>query len=126
MFWERFYDLCNSIKSKPNPVGKKLGIASGAISAWKAGTMPDREALVKISDYFDCSVDYLLGRTNNPTSHMDSGEMAGLNSEEKRLIEGYRELNDEGKKQAVIYVTEFLLQNARFTQKSDSHDVKEA
>lgn len=25
--------------------------------------------LAKIADYLDCSVDYLLGRTNNPDSH---------------------------------------------------------
>lgn len=28
-------------------------------------------SLAKIADELDCSVDYLLGRTNNPTSHKD-------------------------------------------------------
>lgn len=69
MFWQRFYDLCVGIGLKPNPIGKKLGISSGAISAWKTGTIPDREVLVKIADFFDCSIDYLLGRTDNPASH---------------------------------------------------------
>lgn len=69
MFWQRFYDLCVGIGSRPNPIGKKLGIASGAISAWKTGTIPDREALVKIADFFECSIDYLLGRTENPQAH---------------------------------------------------------
>ena len=27
---------------------------------------PSAEVLEKIADYFDCSVDYLLGRTDNP------------------------------------------------------------
>lgn len=27
------------------------------------------DSLAKIADYLDCSVDYLLGRTDNPTSH---------------------------------------------------------
>ena len=26
-------------------------------------------ALARIADYLDCSVDYLLGRTDNPSSH---------------------------------------------------------
>ncbi len=26
-------------------------------------------SLARIADYLDCSVDYLLGRTNNPNSH---------------------------------------------------------
>lgn len=27
------------------------------------------DSLAKIADYLDCSVDYLLGRTDNPDSH---------------------------------------------------------
>lgn len=27
-------------------------------------------SLAKIADYLDCSVDYLLGRTDNPTAHI--------------------------------------------------------
>ena len=33
------------------------------------GYYPRVEALIKIADYLDCSVDYLLGRTDNPNSH---------------------------------------------------------
>ena len=29
-------------------------------------SMPKADNLAKIADYLDCSVDYLLGRTNNP------------------------------------------------------------
>lgn len=35
----------------------------------KRNTSPSADKLTKISNYFDCSVDYLLGRTNNPDSH---------------------------------------------------------
>lgn len=65
MFWERFYNLCISMGTKPNPVGKKLGISSGVISKWKnEGTLPNGENLIKLADYLNCSVDYLLGRTD--------------------------------------------------------------
>lgn len=30
-------------------------------------------ALARIADYLDCSVDYLLGRSNDPESHRRSG-----------------------------------------------------
>lgn len=30
------------------------------------GSMPKADNLARIADYLDCSVDYLLGRTNNP------------------------------------------------------------
>ena len=31
-----------------------------------SGYFPRAEALIKIADYLGCSVDYLLGRTDNP------------------------------------------------------------
>jgi len=67
MFWKRFYELCISKNTKPNPVAKDIGISSGVITKWKNGTtIPNGETLIKIADYLDCSVDYLLGRTDNP------------------------------------------------------------
>lgn len=70
MFWERFYNLCIQKNTKPNPVAKTIGISSGIITKWKnENTLPNGEMLLKLADYLDCSVDYLLGRTDNPNSH---------------------------------------------------------
>ena len=54
-----------------NLTAKKLsndtGISTGNISDWKSGrSMPTAIKLDILADYLDCSVDYLLGRTNNP------------------------------------------------------------
>ncbi len=38
-------------------------------SMLSGGSTPKSENLAKIADYLDCSVDYLLGRTDNPDSH---------------------------------------------------------
>ncbi len=35
-------------------------------SMLSGGSTPKSENLAKIADYLDCSVDYLLGRTDNP------------------------------------------------------------
>lgn len=45
----------------------ELGI--NAISHLAKGQTMAYISLAKIADYLDCSVDYLLGRTNNPDSH---------------------------------------------------------
>ena len=67
LFWERFYNTCIKKGTKPNPVAKEIGISSGIITKWKSeGTLPNGETLVKLGDYLNCSVDYLLGRTDNP------------------------------------------------------------
>ncbi len=46
------------------------GISTGNISDWKSGrSMPTASKLVILADYLDCSVDYLLGRTDNPKTN---------------------------------------------------------
>lgn len=61
MFWERFYALCEKEGTKPNPLGKKLGIASGTITQWKNGVIPSSDKLKQLAAYFNVSTDYLLG-----------------------------------------------------------------
>lgn len=63
MFYDTFLNLCNAKKEKPTPVLSKLGISTGSISNWQQNkTVPSGDTLAKIADYFDVSVDYLLGR----------------------------------------------------------------
>lgn len=70
LFWERFYDMCILKGTKPNPVAEKIDVSSGVVTKWKTqDTLPNGDNLIKIADYLDCSVDYLLGRTDNPISH---------------------------------------------------------
>ncbi len=40
-----------------------------AISEFSKGKQLSCISLARIADYLDCSVDYLLGRTDNPNSH---------------------------------------------------------
>lgn len=44
-----------------------LGI--NAVSQMAQGRNMSSTNLAKIADYLDCSVDYLLGRTDNPLAH---------------------------------------------------------
>ncbi len=69
MFFERLYLLCENKGINPNTVAKAIGVSTAIATKWKNGTIPNGETLTKIADYLDCSVDYLLGRTDNPESH---------------------------------------------------------
>lgn len=100
MFWENFYEACVKQGTKPNPLGKEIGISSGIISKWKTeNTLPNGETLLKIADRLNCSIDYLLGRTDN--QYVDTVE------EENKIIDVYRNLNDEGRKALNDYI-EFI------------------
>lgn len=49
-------------------VAKETGISESLFSKWKASPTSEISSikLCKIADYLDCSVDYLLGRTDKP------------------------------------------------------------
>lgn len=88
MFWERFYHLCEMNNKKPTPVGKEIGVSSGIISTWKKeGYCPSGEMLIKISNYFNCSIDYLVGK-----SSVMNIQKSELSSEELLFIERLRSL----------------------------------
>ncbi len=57
-------------KTKKVAIGKMLSDCELSIntlsSMQSGGYYPRLEAIAKIADYLDCSVDYLLGRTENP------------------------------------------------------------
>ena len=44
-------------------------LGSNTMSAMYHGKSIASSSLARIADYLDCSVDYLLGRTDNPDSH---------------------------------------------------------
>ena len=62
MFWEIFSELCLQQGKSPNAIAKELKISSGSVTNWKNGTIPNNSALLKLSNYFNVSVDYLLGK----------------------------------------------------------------
>lgn len=64
VFWERFQCLCEGCQVSPNGVCRVLGFSNAAATHWKQGKVPGAESLIKIANYFNCSVDYLLGRDN--------------------------------------------------------------
>ena len=77
-FWERFYSLCAANGTKPNAIAKELGFSTATCTQWKAGSIPSGERLVLLADRFQCSVDYLLGRTNAPENFFQSNSFCNI------------------------------------------------
>lgn len=80
------------------------------------GNYPRADTLIKIADY-DCSVDYLLGRTDIP--EIQSSE---VNSTESEVIKNLRRLNSEGRKKLLDNSID-LVASGRYNSK-DSYAVK--
>ena len=109
LFWERFYDLCIKCGKKPNPVGKEIGVSSGAITKWKNGTVPPAEVLIKISDYFGVSTDYLLGRAEK--QQIAPTETDESDSNKQRLLHNYDDMNKSAQEHLADY-SDFMIGNA--------------
>lgn len=64
MFYERFMVLCLEKNLSPTAAIQEIGLSTGNLKNWKNGRVPKPEVLNKIAEYFDVSLDYLLGKTN--------------------------------------------------------------
>ena len=56
--------LRNERDAKQSTVANDIGLAQGTYSSYENGITPPTENCIKIAKYFDVSVDYLLGLTN--------------------------------------------------------------
>lgn len=64
---EKFNELLNSKGLSLYRVAKDTGIPKSIVYEWASGERePVSEYLIPLADYLGCSVDYLLGRTENP------------------------------------------------------------
>lgn len=65
--------IAETIKGRSKSVGVQLKdmlielkLNKNTLSSMYSGSMPKCDSLARIADYLDCSVDYLLGRTDIP------------------------------------------------------------
>jgi len=64
---ERLKELRLKKNIKQSELGKIVGLSDNAISDIERGyRLTSIEKLAALADYFDVSVDYLIGRTDNP------------------------------------------------------------
>lgn len=63
----RIFDIMKTRNLSAAEVSRNTYIKPQVITQWKQGKQkPSADALSKLADYFDVSVDYLLGRTDDP------------------------------------------------------------
>ncbi len=69
---EKIQSLLATNKISVYKLSKEIGLNKTFLTNWTSGkAKPSADALSKIADYFHVSVDYLLGRTDNPQSYQD-------------------------------------------------------
>ena len=88
-------------------VAKDTGISESLFSKWEAHPTSEisSRVLKQLSSYLECSIDYLLGRETNKE----------LTKTEKKLIDDYRSLSDQGK--------EYILQTMNMAAATYKKDI---
>lgn len=75
-----------------------IGVSQQSINKYENHNIePDIETLIRIADYFNTSVDYLIGHTDLRRK-IEVTHPYELNSGECRIIDGYRKLSETQKK----------------------------
>lgn len=101
-FIDRLKELMKEKSVSKQDLTLFLHIGKNSIKYWEdKGNLPDGATLIKIADYFNVSVDYLLGKTNEkqfaPKTEQTVDEIdkeileltADMTEEEKNSVLGY-------------------------------------
>ena len=66
-FFERIYSLRKQAGLTQDQLGAVIGVSKYSIHLYEKGSnFPDAKGLIGLADYFNVSIDYLVGRTDNP------------------------------------------------------------
>ncbi|MGB9804366.1 MULTISPECIES: helix-turn-helix domain-containing protein [Desulfofundulus] len=70
VFGQRLRQLRQESKLSLEQLGKKIGVAKQTVGHWETGyRLPPLDVAVVLADFFDVSLDYLVGRSDDPRRH---------------------------------------------------------
>lgn len=116
MFFDVLKKLCDDKGIAPSRVATEIGFSKGSVSYWKkqylkgVDSKPDSHTAAKIADYFNVSVDYLLGRTEDATNYTDEDLIASqnpnvlshFNGDTKKAVEFQKAVDNDVKNERKI------------------------
>lgn len=99
-------DNLRKLREKKNMTQTRLSVeievSQEIISHYEIGeSKPNIDNLLKIADFFHCSTDYLLNRTDNPAMIKDIDKN---NAETSDIIYKYNSLSSENKKHFICFL----------------------
>ena len=94
LFSERLRMLRKQCRLTQQQVADRLSLHRTTYTKYETGVVaPDREALVRLSELFGVSVDYLVGREAEVVAVAEgSGEVIHLSLQEQKMLQMYRQL----------------------------------
>lgn len=106
--YELIKELCASKGISPTKLCTEITGSKGNLPTWQKGNI-NPTSLIKIADFFNVSVDYLLGRTeNSQTTKSSENENTNIsdNPETIELIEMIRNLSLVERSKVILFIDE--------------------
>lgn len=98
-FHFRIRELRVSRKLSQQELADLLKISKSSVNMYERGERePGLDLIEAIADFFNVDLDYLMGKSDNPQKYLiSSTKDATLTTDETKLLDLYRNFNDEGK-----------------------------
>lgn len=64
VLYQRIKNLCSQKGISISKLESDLGFGNASIKKWAGITSPSIDKIIKVAEYFDVSVDYLVGKTD--------------------------------------------------------------
>lgn len=61
VFYDIYVGLCNQKGISPSKAAESVGLSRTSVVKWKAGTIPSGATLNSLAQFFNVTVDYLMG-----------------------------------------------------------------
>jgi transcriptional regulator with XRE-family HTH domain len=88
LFGRRLAELRNHKGMSQYELADRLQLSRGQIANYEQGTRePDFQTLIRLADFFEVSLDYMLNRTDTPNSLRLTGETLLLNESEAEYLQ---------------------------------------
>ncbi|MGH1847105.1 helix-turn-helix transcriptional regulator [Enterococcus gilvus] len=112
--FDRIKELADKQGISVSKVAVDLGFSENLFYQWKKAS-PKSDRLQKVADYFDVSVDYLLGRTDNsePITKIENGPGSDLIGYFRLNTAEFDPDETEQIEDSLKEYTDFLVQKAR-------------
>lgn len=122
-FVKKLKDLRLEKNLNQKELAQKIGYTNSTICDWEKGrSEPSLEALNKLADFFDVSVDYLMGREEDIKGYEPAEERSRaaepLSGEEAELLQDFRQLG-------VFARSSILIQVKALAEKAKKEELKQ-
>lgn len=103
---KRLRELREKKQVSQDDVSKFLGVERTTYTSYESGRSRPVHVLNKLAEYYNVSVDYLLGLADSPLPK--EVNINTLSDTEKQLIFDFRSLNNKGKEKIIQYVADII------------------